>query len=83
MTVVRGTASRSLSSLLVTPVPSTLALTISLNRLGSRASPPEARSNALQNQKVSSSTLSAVGLAMDLIIMRSSECMLTILCLNI
>lgn len=83
ITVVLGTASLSLSSLLVTPVPEVLALIISFSSAGSSASSFEARSKALQNQTVSSSMLSSLGLDMDRIIIRSSTGMLTTMHLNI
>jgi len=83
ITVVRGTSSLALSSLLVTPAPVVLALTISLRSAGSMDSSLESRSNALQNQKVSSSMLSLLGLAIDLIIILSSTGMFTIMYLNI
>ncbi len=83
ITVVLGMSSLPFSSLLVTPDPDELALTISLRSAGSRDSSLESRSKALQNQNVSSSMLSSLGLAIDLIIILSSTGMLTIMHLNV
>lgn len=83
ITVVRGMSSFPCSSMLVTPEPVAEALAIALKSAGSSASSLEPRSNALQNQNVSSSMLSSLGLAIDLIIILSSTGMLTIIHLNI